>query len=100
MSAKPRNFTQALDELEQYASSKTRDLKSKLSDELHHLEEKIEELKPQLEELKHRAGDEAKKAKNKVEEQVKENPWAAVGIVGLIFFVLGFLLAGRSRRDD
>ena len=101
MSTKPKNFTQALDELEQYTSLKAQDLKSKLSDELQGLEEKLESLKPRFEELKNRAGQEARRAKGKVEEQVKDNPWAAIGIVGLIFLVLGFLLKGSSsRRND
>lgn len=54
----------------------------------------------ELDELRTRIHDEAVKSKDKIEEQVKENPWATVGIVGLIFFVLGFLLAGVSRRRD
>jgi ElaB/YqjD/DUF883 family membrane-anchored ribosome-binding protein len=100
MNSKPKNFAQALDQLNQFAETTGENLKHKLEAELHSLEEKIQTLKPQLEDIKSRVKDEAGKAKEKVEEQVKENPWAAVGIVGLIFFVLGFLLAGRSRRND
>lgn len=96
--SKPKNFSQALEELENLTHSAGEDLKQKIQDELHDLEEKIHKLRPQLDELKTRARDEAYKAKDKVETQVKENPWAAIGIVGLIFFVLGFILAGR-RRD-
>ena len=99
MNSKPKNFSQALDDLENITHSAGSDLKSKLQAEMRELEEKIRKLKPQLDEIKERMGDEVKKAKDKVETQVKENPWAAVGIVGLIFFVLGFLLAGRGRND-
>jgi ElaB/YqjD/DUF883 family membrane-anchored ribosome-binding protein len=96
---KPKNFSQALSELEDLTRDAGSDLKQKIQDELHDLEQKIHKLKPQLDELKDRAKDEAYKAKDKVEAQVKENPWAAIGIVGLIFFVMGFLLAGRRRND-
>jgi ElaB/YqjD/DUF883 family membrane-anchored ribosome-binding protein len=96
---KPKNFSQALDELEDLTRTTGSDLKRKIQEELHDLEDKIHKLKPQLDELKGRARDEAYKAKDRVESQVKDNPWAAIGIVGLIFFVLGFLLAGRRGRD-
>ena len=98
MNSKPKNFSEALDELENFTSSKAQDLKSKLQSELHKLEDRINELKPQLDEIKDKVREEAGKAKSKVEEQVKENPWAAIGIVGLIFFVLGVLFG--SRRGD
>ncbi|MGZ3723571.1 MAG: DUF883 family protein [Bdellovibrionales bacterium] len=99
MNSKPKNFSQALDELENMTHAAGSDIKRKLQEELHDLEQKIHKLRPQLDELKDRAKDEAYKAKDKVETQVKENPWAAIGIVGLIFFVLGVIFAG-SRRND
>ena len=83
MSGKPFNFSQALDELE----------------------ETLEKIKPHLDGVKDRVQDEARRAqdaaahaKDRVEERVKENPWAAIGLVGLAFFVLGFLF-GQRRRD-
>ena len=98
MSQKPKNFTEALDELGNYSSERAQDLKGRLQEELRNLEARIEELKPQLDEVKAKVRDEAAKAKGKVEEQVKENPWATVGIVGLIFFILGFLFATKGSR--
>ena len=98
MNSKPKNISDALDELENFSTSKAQDLKNKLQSELHKLEDRINELKPQLDEIKSKVHDEASKAKSKVEEQVKENPWATIGIVGLIFFVLGVLFG--SRRGD
>lgn len=98
MNSKPKNISDALDELENFSTSKAQDLKSKLQSELHKLEDRINDLKPHLDEIKSKVQDEATKAKSKVEEQVKENPWAAIGVVGLIFFVLGVLFG--SRRGD
>jgi ElaB/YqjD/DUF883 family membrane-anchored ribosome-binding protein len=99
MNSKPRNLSEALEHLEDLAGATGADLKSKLQNELHDLEEKIRKLKPQLDDLKDKVHDEAIKAKDKMETQVKENPWAAIGIVGLIFFVLGCIFAGRRRSD-
>ncbi len=101
MSSTPNNFSKALEELESTSKSTAQSLKDRLQVELKDLESKISELKPQLEELKSKVQDGATKAKDKVENRVKENPWASIGIVGLIFFVLGFLLAGTtSRKND
>jgi ElaB/YqjD/DUF883 family membrane-anchored ribosome-binding protein len=87
-----------MEELENFSTTTADDLRSKLQGELRKLEEKLEELRPQFEEVKTRVHNEAKKAKGKVEDQVKQNPWATIGVVGLIFFVLGCLFG--SRRSD
>ena len=72
------------------------DFRSRVYDELHSLEETLEKLKPHLEDIKGRVESEAKRAKHSVEDQVQKNPWVAIGLVGLIFFVLGCLFS-RSR---
>ena len=90
---KPKNFSQALDELENLTGT---DLRSKLESELHDLQEKIDRLKPQLEELKTKAKEEVRRGKEKVETQVRENPWTTLGIVGVIFFVIGFIIGWRK----
>lgn len=80
MSGKPKNLSQAIDELERLTG------------------DTFQKVKPHVEEFAAKAGDEARKVKDKVEDEVQKNPWIAVGVVGLIFFVLGFLFA--SRRKD
>ena len=84
MSSKAKTFQQAIDDLQGHLETKGADLR--------------EHFEPILNELKDRVGEEAQKTKDKVEAQVKENPLAAVGIVGLIFFILGFLFAYRTSR--
>lgn len=98
MTGKPKNFSQAIDELEDHAGNGN-GFKSRLQSELHNLEETLNKIKPHIEDLTNKAGAEAKKAKQTVENQVQKNPWAAIGIAGLIFFVLGFLFAYKGRRD-
>lgn len=95
MNSKPKNFTEAIDELENGNG-----FKSRIQSELHKLEETLEKIKPHIEELTEKAGTEVKKAKAKVEDEVQKNPWAAIGIVGLVFFILGFLFAHKGSRRD
>lgn len=79
-----KSFQQAIDELQGHLETKGADLR--------------EQFEPILNDLKEKLGEEAKKTKDKVEAQVKENPMAAIGIVGLVFFILGFLFAYRTSR--
>jgi ElaB/YqjD/DUF883 family membrane-anchored ribosome-binding protein len=99
MSSKPKNFTQALHDLEDISTSAAADLKEKLERELRSLEEKISDLKPQLDAIKDRVSEEARHTKKRVENQVKSNPWTAMGIVGLVGLVLGFIIAAAGMRD-
>ncbi len=99
MSSKPRNFSQALEELENLSSSTATELKNRLQTEFKRLEDQIDEIKPHLEDLKDKVQSEALAAKNKVEKKVKANPWTTIGIVGLVAFLLGAILAGLSVRE-
>lgn len=94
MSGKPKNLSQAIDDLDQ----KDEGFQARIKAEYENLEDTLAKLRPHIEEFSDRMGKEAKKAKGKVEDKVSENPWAAIGLVGLIFFVLGFLLGGK-RKD-
>jgi ElaB/YqjD/DUF883 family membrane-anchored ribosome-binding protein len=87
---KPKNFSQAIDELEDLTRDKGGDMRERLEAEIKRLQDTLENMKPHLEE--------AKKAKTRVEKEIQENPWAAIGIVGLVLFVIGFLLG--TRRSD
>ncbi len=73
MTGKPKNFSQAIEDLES-------------------------QLRPHLDDLSEFVSDEAKKAKDKIEDQVQKNPIMAIGIVALVCFVLGFLFASRGSR--
>lgn len=58
-------------------------------------------LKDELSKLENKFGDEFKSAKGKIEHEVHKNPWMAIGIVAVIAFLLGLILAPRgSRRSD
>lgn len=100
MSGRQKGFNQAIDDLEKGESAGD-GFGSRLKSELQDLEATLNKIKPHVEDLAGRAGVEATKAKKRVEEEVQKNPLAAVGIVGLVFFILGFLFAYKgSRRSD
>lgn len=83
MSDQPKNISQALENLE-----------------LSELKDALKDLKPQLDEIREKVSEEVKKTKGTVESQVKANPWAAIGIAGLVFFLIGFLLGSKGRGRD
>ncbi len=62
-----------------------------------HLNEAFENLKPYVENLKEKVEAGTKQAKTDVEDKVKENPWLALGLVGVVGLVIGWIL-GRDRR--
>jgi ElaB/YqjD/DUF883 family membrane-anchored ribosome-binding protein len=84
MSDKLKNLSEAIEELERHPG----------------VEDKLNKIKAQLEEIRDKVGDEVKKTKNSVEHQVRDNPWAALGIAGLVFLLIGFLLGSKGRGRD
>lgn len=60
----------------------------------------IEELEKNFDGVKDKVGDELEDAKTKVEKEVKKNPWAAIGIVALVAFILGMLFSPKGRSRD
>lgn len=104
--AKPQSQTtsisEAIEKLEAASKSKSEDLKGLLEKDYEELKNAIEDLKPHLDELRGRVEDRVKteytERKQQVESKVKDNPWIALGLVGLIAFVIGMIL-GQSRKD-
>lgn len=95
----PKNLSEAIESLSQ---TKTADeVRQYVESELSRLEDTFKGIKPQLGKISEEVAKETKRAKGRVEKKIHENPWAAVGIVGLVFFVLGLLLGLKSsRRSD
>lgn len=95
---KRRNLSRAIEELESTLGEAGPDLRERLEKELERIEDTVEKLKPHLDDLRGKVNDGFHEAKDKAEKEIEKNPWQAVGIVALVAFVIGFLLAGR-RRD-
>lgn len=94
----PKSLAEAIEKLEETGTHRSAEVRDFLDKELKSVKEALKEIKPHLEEFKEKATAEVKKAKHDVEEKVKENPWWALGIVGLIAFFVGFLI-GWNKRD-
>lgn len=95
---KRRSLSKTIEDLEGTAADIGSDVRDRLEDELHRIEDTIEKLKPHIEDIKSKMHDGFNDGKEKLEKEIEKNPLAAIGIVALIFFILGFLLSGR-RRD-
>ncbi|MGE3682862.1 MAG: YqjD family protein [Bdellovibrionales bacterium] len=96
--SKPKNMSEAIDELESRTDSDGSDLRSRLQAELGRFEETLKTIKPHLDEFSSKVSEKVSQTKEDVEHQVQKNPWAAIGVVGVIFFVLGFLLGWKNTR--
>lgn len=93
-----KNLSEAISELEKFASGKSADAKEIIQRELADFKKTLNDLKPQLERLKDTVANEATDAKKRAEDKVKENPFMALGIVALIALVIGWIL-GHSKKD-
>ncbi len=94
----PSSLSEAIAKLEDASGSKVQDFKEILEKDYQKIRQALDDLKPHLEDLKQSVESEVKNSKNKVEEKVKESPWVALGVVGLLAFVIGWILGGK-RRD-
>lgn len=99
-----KGFSKAIEELEDATKGFSdfgalgERLKDRVEEELGRFKDAVEDLKPELENLQEKFESEVKKAKVKVKNQVQEQPLTTLGIVGLIFFVLGLFLGARCTR--
>jgi ElaB/YqjD/DUF883 family membrane-anchored ribosome-binding protein len=92
-----KTLSEAIDHLEKAGKEKSNEFKNLFGQDFQEIKEAIEELKPHFEKIKTDVEEEAKKTKSEIEEKVKQNPWLALGIVGLIAFFIGWLM-GNSRK--
>lgn len=94
------NISDAIDRLEKAGQSKTQDFKHLLEEDVEKIKNSLKEISPYLHDLKDKVEAQAEKAKNEVETKVKDHPWAALGIVGMIAFFIGWLIGHNNRHRD
>lgn len=75
------------------------DFKEILEKDYNELRQNLDELKPYLDDLKSKVEGEVKKTKKQVETHVQEKPWIALGMVGVIAFILGWIF-GQNKKDE
>lgn len=100
MDSRPKNFRSAIDELERNTDGNGQDFRARLEQELHKIEDTLAKLKPHIDDIKSKVSDEFHTTKDKVEKQVQQNPWAAVGVVALVAFILGLIFSPKGRHRD
>ncbi|MGE0763524.1 MAG: YqjD family protein [Bdellovibrionales bacterium] len=113
----PHNLSDAIRRLEK-ATNGNGQSHSPLSEDIENIKKALEDLKPHLHKLKNDAGaaaaetfdstvkhvretfdksqESVKDMGKELDRRVHENPWWALGIVGLIAFLIGYLL---GRKD-
>lgn len=97
MSKSPNSISEAIANLESAGQSKAQELRDHLEKDYKELQKALETLKPLLDDVKAKAESEAKAHKLKIEEEVKNNPWIALGVVGFIAFIIGWIF-GSNRK--
>ena len=97
--SKPKNFRSAIDELERKTDGNGTDFRARLEEELSKIKDTLAKLDPHIDGIKTKVTDEFHTTKDKVEKEVLKNPWAAIGIVALVCFILGAIFSPRKGRD-
>lgn len=97
MSKNPGSLSEAISNLESTGQVKAQELREHLEKDYQEIQKVLESLRPLMEDIKTRAESEVKATKGQIEEQVKTNPWIALGVVGIIAFVLGWIF-GSNRK--
>lgn len=92
-----KTLSDAIAKLETVSQSKSQQLKDHFEKDYDEIKSALESMKPYFEDVRQKVEHEAKEAKNKVENKVKENPWVAIGIVGLVAFIVGIFLGRRDK---
>jgi ElaB/YqjD/DUF883 family membrane-anchored ribosome-binding protein len=97
MSKNPGSLSEAISNLESAGHSKAQEVRDHLEKDYKEIQKALETLRPLMDDLKSRAEDEVKATKGQIEAKVQANPWIALGVVGLVAFVLGWIF-GSNRK--
>ncbi|MCB0408551.1 MAG: hypothetical protein KDD34_10120 [Bdellovibrionales bacterium] len=95
---RPQNMSEAIDQLGGKATDKINEVREFLEKDFDKVQKLVEDLKPKLNEMKDRLETEVNEKSKLVNQKVEQNPWMAVGVVGLVMFIFGWVL-GQSKRD-
>lgn len=91
------SLAEAIAKLESISNEKADHLKQHIENDYEQIKSALESVRPYFDDIKEKAEQEAKEVKSQVEAKVKDNPWMAIGIVGIVAFFIGLFL-GRDRK--
>ena len=98
--AEVKTLSEAIAHLENAGQSKSQDLKNMIEGDFEKIKKSLEEITPYFNDLKKTVEAQAQNTKNEVEAKVKENPWIALGVVGLFAFFIGWISSSKFHRHD
>lgn len=96
----PKSLTEAIEKLENFGSSAAQEFKGILEKDYSEIKKALDTLKPHLSNLQESLEGEVVKKKDQAEKKVRENPWLAVGIVGLFALIIGIFLGSSRKNHD
>jgi ElaB/YqjD/DUF883 family membrane-anchored ribosome-binding protein len=98
--SRPKNFEDAIDKLEDKAHEVASDVGSSTpaADALGSLETEFKKIWSSLQGLSGNVKPGAQRAKEGAEETVTQNPWVSLAAVGLLAFIIGYVLGGRRSE--
>jgi ElaB/YqjD/DUF883 family membrane-anchored ribosome-binding protein len=96
----PKSLSEAIEKLENMGNSAARDFKGILEKDYSEIKKSLETLKPYLSDLQETLETEVHKKKNQAEKKVKENPWLAIGIVGIFALIIGIFLGTSTKNNS
>ena len=91
------SLADAIAKLEAVSNEKAEHLKEHIEKDYDQIKTALETMRPYFEDVKNKAEKETLAAKNQIESKVKDSPWMALGIVGLVAFFIGIFI-GRDRK--
>jgi ElaB/YqjD/DUF883 family membrane-anchored ribosome-binding protein len=94
----PQSLSEAIEKLEEIGSSTAQNFKGLLEKDFSEIKKALDVIKPHLLNVQESLETEVIKKKDQAEKKVRENPWIAVGVVGLFALLIGFIL-GSSKKD-
>ncbi|MES3037065.1 MAG: hypothetical protein V4736_04085 [Bdellovibrionota bacterium] len=94
----PDSLSEAIEKLESIGQSATQDIKERFGSDYDKVKDVLTLLAPYLDEIKDSAGHKATEAKNKVEDQIRDNPWVIIGVAGLVGVLVGWFLGGGRKK--
>lgn len=94
--SKPNSLSEAISTLESASQNKGNEFKNFMEKDYQEVLKAIDKIKPYLDDLKNNTEKEITEAKNNVENKIKDHPWYAIGLVGLICFFIGWLIGFRK----
>lgn len=93
----PKTLDEAIDSLEKQVRAQGQSVSQAVLSEFEKVKTLVKEWAPKANQIKDDIEEHWNDKKEVVEKEIKDHPWVAVGVVGVVFLLIGWIL-GRSRN--